>query len=345
MSDVSSSSSASASPPSPLLFFRTITAFQQTAAIKTAIELDLFSAVAQGKQTAAELARHTAAPERGVRILCDYLVVLGFMIKQGGRYALTADSATFLDRHSPAYAGGVIQFMLSPQITGGFDDLTGAVRGDGAFMKQQGTVAPEHPVWVRFAKAMAPMMALPAQLLAALVNGDSSRKIKVLDIAAGHGLFGIALAKKNPNAQIVALDWPQVLEVAEQNAWAAGLDERFSTLPGSAFDVDFGKGYDVVLLTNFLHHFNAAGCETLLKKVHAALADGGKAVALEFIPDENRTSPVDAAVFALTMLATTPAGDAYTFSEYERMFHNAGFGKCQLHPLPPTMQRVVIATK
>jgi cyclopropane fatty-acyl-phospholipid synthase-like methyltransferase len=109
--------------------------------------------------------------------------------------------------------------------------------------------------------------------------------------------------------------------------------------------VDFGKGYDVILLTNFLHHFDAAGCETLLKKVHAALRDGGKAVALEFIPDENRIAPVDAAVFALTMLATTPAGDAYTFSEYERMFRNAGFSQSALHPLPPTMQRVVIASK
>jgi 2-polyprenyl-3-methyl-5-hydroxy-6-metoxy-1,4-benzoquinol methylase len=328
-----------------LLFFRTVTAYEQTAAIKAAIELDLFTAVAQGKQSAAELAQHMAATERGIRILCDYLVVLGFMTKQDSRYGLTLDTATFLDRRSPAYAGGVIQFMLSPQITGGFDDLTGAVRGDGTFLKQQGTVAPEHPVWVRFAKAMAPMMALPAQQLAALVNGDSDRKIKVLDIAAGHGLFGIALAKRNPSAEIVALDWPQVLEVAEQNAWSAGLDDRFSTLPGSAFDVDFGTGYDVVLLTNFLHHFDVAGCETLLKKVHAALVDGGKAVALEFIPDENRTSPVDAAVFALTMLATTPSGDAYTFSEYERMFRNAGFSKSELHPLPPTMQRVVIASR
>ena len=280
MPDESASPSILAAP-SPLLFFRTITAYQQTAAIKAAIELDLFTAVAHGQQKIAEIARHAAAPQRGIRILCDYLVLLGFMTKQDDRYALTADSATFLDKRSPAYAGSVIQFMLSPQITGGFDDLTAAVRGNGTFIKEQGTVAPEHPVWVRFAKAMAPMMAMPAELLATLVNGDSDRKMKVLDLAAGHGLFGIALAKQNPRAQIVALDWPQVLEIAEQNAWAAGLEDRYSTLPGSAFDVDFGAGYDVVLLTNFLHHFDAAGCETLLKKVHAALGEGGRAVRSE----------------------------------------------------------------
>jgi hypothetical protein len=336
-----------AAPPSPSLFFQTVNAYQRTAALRAAVELDLFTAIGEGGDSAAAaLAGRCGAAERGVRILCDFLVVLGFLTKRDGRYGLTPDAATFLDRRSPAYAGGAIAFLLSPHVAGAFDHLTAAVRSGGTAMPEAGTVAPDHPVWVDFARAMAPRMAMPAEVLAALVTaGAADRPLRVLDLAAGHGLYGIALARRNPGSRVTAQDWPAVLAVAAQNARAAGLGDRFATLPGSAFDVDFGAGYDVVLLTNFLHHFDEPTCVTLLTKVRAALADGGRAVALEFIPDENRVSPPDSATFALTMLATTPAGDAYTAAEYGRMFRAAGFGQSDLHPLPPTMQRVVIARK
>ena len=111
------------------------------------------------------------------------------------------------------------------------------------------------------------------------------------------------------------------------------------------FDVEYGSGYDLVLLTNFLHHFDVPTCETLLRKVHTALADGGRAVTLEFVPNEDRVTPPDAAGFSMMMLTTTPSGDAYTFTELERMAANAGFSRSALHPLPPTIEQVVISEK
>ena len=212
-------------------------------------------------------------------------------------------------------------------------------------MENDGTIGPEHPVWVKFARAMAPMMVLPSQLIAQLVDPKADRKLKILDIAAGHGLFGIGFAKNNPQAEITALDWKPVLEVAKENAQKAGVSDRYKTIEGSAFDVEFGSGYDLVLLTNFLHHFDAPTCETLLRKVRSALADGGRVVTLEFVPNEDRVTPPDAAGFSVVMLTSTPSGDAYTFSELERMFANAGFSRSTLHPLPPSIQQVVISEK
>jgi ubiquinone/menaquinone biosynthesis C-methylase UbiE len=226
-----------------------------------------------------------------------------------------------------------------------FKDLTAAVRKGGTVATAEGTVAPEHPVWVKFARAMAPLMVMPAQLLARLVDREANRKLKILDIAAGHGLFGIAFAQQNLQAEVVAVDWPNVLEVAKENAQAAGVGGRYSTIAGSAFEVTYGSGYDLVLLTHFLHHFDPATCEQLLKKVYAALVPGGRAVTLEFIPNEDRVTPPEAASFSLQMLGSTPSGDAYTFLEFERMFHNAGFARSQFHPLPPSMQQVVISYK
>ncbi|HYE64098.1 MAG TPA: class I SAM-dependent methyltransferase [Pyrinomonadaceae bacterium] len=330
---------------SPELFFNTVNAYQRTAAIKSAIQLDLFTAIGEGKETAPELAQRCETSERGMRILCDYLVIIGFLTKEGQRYRLTPDSAMFLNRHSQGYLGGAIEFLLSPMLTDGFKDLTAAVRKGGTVINEGGTVAPEHPIWVSFARAMAPMVMLPAQLIAQLLNVSDKRSLKVLDIAAGHGMFGVTLAQKNPQAEIVAVDWPNVLEVAEENARRAGVSDRYRTIAGSAFDVDYGSGYDLVLLTNFLHHFDPATCEKLLKKVHAALAEGGRAATLEFVPNEDRVTPPTAAAFSLMMLGSTPAGDAYTFKEYERMFSNAGFSRSELHPLPPTLEQVVISYK
>ncbi len=330
---------------SPQLFFETVNAYQRTAAIKAAIDLDLFTALGESGETTEALAEKCSASERGMRILCDSLVVLGFLIKEGGRYRLTPDSAMFLNRRSPAYMGGALEFLLSPTLTDGFKDVAASVRRGGTMLAEEGTVAPEHPVWVRFARAMAPMMRLPAQLMARLVDDGTNRKLKVLDIAAGHGMFGIAVARQNLNIEVVALDWPNVLEVAQENARAAGVADRYSTLPGSAFEVAYGSNYDMVLLTNFLHHFDSDTCVELLKKVHAALADDGRVVTVEFVPDENRVSPPAAAMFSLVMLATTPSGDAYTFADLERMFQRAGFSQSNLHALPPTPQHVVISHK
>ncbi|HVF56275.1 MAG TPA: class I SAM-dependent methyltransferase [Pyrinomonadaceae bacterium] len=338
--------SASHTQPSPELFLETVSGYQRTEALKAAVELDIFTAVAEGRETARELAEACGAAERGVRILCDFLTILGFLTKEENRYRLTPDSAVFLDRRSPAYLGGALEFLLSPTLVDAFRELAEAVRRGGTTLPEGGTVSHENPVWVRFARAMAPLMRMPAQMLAQIVGeGAEGGRLNVLDIAAGHGVFGITLAEHNARAEIVALDWPNVLEVARENARAAGIEDRFSMLPGSAFDVDYGTGYDVILLTNFLHHFDPPTCETLLRKVHAALAEGGRAVTLEFVPDEDRISPPATAMFALTMLGSTPRGDAYTFSELQQMFANAGFSRSEFHRLPPTPQQAVVSYK
>ena len=337
--------SAQTPPPSPELFFETANAYQRSAALKAAVELELFTAVAEGDGTARDVAARCGASERGVRILCDFLVIVGFLTKDGGAYGLTPDSALFLDRRSPAYMGGGLEFLLDPALTDNFDDLAAAVRRGGTAAPAGGTVAAENPLWVKFARAMGPMIAGPAEGIAQMAAGGRPGRLKVLDIAAGHGLFGIAFARLNPEAEVVALDWPAVLEVAKENASRAGVAGRYSTIEGDAFGAEFGGGYDIILLTNFLHHFDPPTCEALLRKVRAALAEGGAAVTLEFVPNEDRVSPPIASSFSLTMLAGTDGGDAYTFPELERMFAAAGFSHSELRPLPPSPQHIVISKK
>ncbi len=337
---MSSMSNDDSTAPSAKLFFEAINAYQRTAAIRTAIELDLFSAIGKTEGTAKEISERIGASERGVRILCDYLTLVGFLTKDSDRYLLTPDSAFFLDRTSPAYAGGMRQFLLAPHLVGAFDDLAKAVRRGGA--SDGGTVAPEHPIWLEFARSMGPMIMPAAEALTGMIELDPARETKVLDVSASHGMWGITFAKKNPKAQITALDWEPVLQVTRETAARMGVTDHFHTIAGSAFEVDFGTNYDLVLVPNFLHHFNPDDCVRFLKKTRAALRREGQIAIVDFVPNADRISPPESAGFSLIMLATTPEGDAYTFAEFQQMLAQAGFQAPQAHPLPP-VSTVIIA--
>jgi 2-polyprenyl-3-methyl-5-hydroxy-6-metoxy-1,4-benzoquinol methylase len=331
--------------PTPERLFDTINAFQRSASIKGAIDLDLFTAIGEGVNTSQALAKRCGAAERGIRILSDYLVTIGFLSKSGGRYTLTPDSAAFLDRRSPMCLASISKFMLAPNQVDGFRDLAAVIRKGEPLAGGEGIVAPENPQWVEFARSMAPLTTLASELIANLLDSHRIAASKILDVAAGHGLYGIALAKRNPQAQVVALDWPNVLQVARENAANAGLATRYQTIGGSAFEVDLGEGYDLALITNFLHHFDEATCVNFLEKVHGALNLGGRVLLLEFVPNEDRVTPPIPAQFALIMLAVTRAGDAYTFTELSRMLKTAGFSSSEIHALPPTIEQVIIAQK
>lgn len=328
--------------PSADIVFSTLFAYQGTAALKSAIDLELFTAIDEGARTVSAIAGRCRTSERGARILCDFLSTVGLLTKSDGNYDLTPESATFLSQRSPAYLGTTARFLLRPELKRDFDDLTEAVRHGGVPPSGENIVAEENPVWVEFARSMMPMMAPAAQAIADLVTSSTSGPLRVLDIAAGHGLFGIAIAMRNPRAEIVALDWKTVLAVAEENARAAQVSDRYRTLSGDAFKIGLGDGYDVALVTNFLHHFDQPTCTMFLRRVHHALKPGGRVAVLEFVPNPDRVSPPFPARFALTMLAETPGGDAYTFDELRKQLEDAGFKNVRAHGLP-TPQMVLLA--
>jgi len=334
----------SALGPDPTVIFDLLNAHQRTAALKAAIELDLFTAIAKGLDTPKAIAASNGASERGIRILCDYLTTIG-LLRKADVYSLSPDSAAFLDQNSPTYIGSIAQFLTSRTLLESCRDLAGAVRKGGTVMSEEGTMDPEHPVWVNFARNMAPLAAPSAHAITELLAAANRPAGRVLDLAAGHGLYGCMIAARFPEASVTAVDWPAVLQVAKQNAERMNVADRWQPLPGSAFDVDFGEGYDLVLVTNFYHHFDAATCTRLAEKIHRSLAPGGRMVTLEFVPNEDRVTPTIPAQFSMMMLASTAHGDAYTFAEFEAMFRDAGFASSEIHPLPALPQQVIVSHK
>jgi len=327
---------------SPAVIFDLLNAHHRTAALQAAIKLDLFRALGEGPSDAATLAQRCSASERGIRILCDFLTINGLIEKENGIYKHSPTSAAFLDPRSPMCIASISKFLGKPEFLDTDVHLAEIVRTGRTSLPGEGTVNPDDPVWVDFAHSMAPMMAPMAGPLGAIALDGLTGPVRVLDIASGHGLFGIATAKHNPQAQVTAVDWQAVLEVAKTNAFKAGVGDRFHLKPGSAFDVEYGGPYDVALVTNFLHHFDIRRNVELLKKVRAAMRPGGRVATLEFVPNEDRVSPPMAASFAMIMLTSTATGDAYTFGELESMYHQAGFHDVTMQAIPRSPHSVII---
>jgi hypothetical protein len=334
------SAEALSSEPNPFRLFDALIGYQVTLAIKAAVELEVFTHIADGAITSKEIARRAQASEKGIRILCDFLTIRGFLTKQSETYGLAPDAAIFLNKRSPAYIGSVALFLAHSSHIENYLDLTASIRKGGT-VHGQGNMGPEAPVWIEFARYMAPMSALGASVLASIVAIPGTPQ-KVLDIAAGSGAYGISIAKLNPQAQIYAQDWKNVLEVAVEGARAAGVADRYHTIPGSAFEADLGTGYDLVLLPNFLHHFDHKTNVVLLKRVRAALQPGGRVATAEFVPNEDRVSPPMSASFSMMMLGSTEGGDAYTFNELSAMFRDAGFSHSTRKELSPSPETLVL---
>lgn len=324
---------------SPERIFGMMQAHVQSSALKGGIDLGLFTAIGEGNTSVAALAEKCSASERGIRILCDYLTVAGLLTKTDGTYGLTPESAAFLDQRSRSYLGSAAQFMNHPMHYKSGANMAETVRRGTTLMNGREFLEIENDVWVDFAKGMMPMMFPAAQHMATKLTAPK----RLLDIAAGHGIFGILAAAAHPGLHVDALDWPAVLAVAEENANKFGVADRWKAITGSAFEVEFGTGYDVIYMTNFLHHFDTAECTALLKKCRAALAPGGVLVTLEFIPNPDRVTPPGQAMFSMTMLLNTPAGDAYTQAELNAMLEAAGFTSNVMEDVPMSPQRIIIS--
>src|SRR5215468_4896972 len=186
-------STAAASKPSPELIFGTLISYQHVFALKAAIDLDLFTAIAEGANDAASLAKRVNAAERGVRILADGMTVQGFLRKESGKYSLTSDSALFLDKRSPAYMGGMAEFIVSEENIRNFSQFTDCVRKGGTVSSIGDNSKPVDHRWVTFARAMGCMAGPMAGVLSQIVNSNPAAELRVLDIAAGHGMYGITV--------------------------------------------------------------------------------------------------------------------------------------------------------
>ncbi len=311
--------------------------------LEAAVRCRVFDVLDAGPKTAEQTAAATGVSARGARALLDALVGLEFLTRDGDRYALAPGAETLLVSTKPGFAGGMFRHT-SRQLIPHWVHLTESVlTGRPAIaVNQEGQGAEFFREFVEdlFANNYGAALALADALKVAEAKGP----VSVLDIAAGSGVWSIALAEKSPQVRVTVVDWPAVIPVCQKVTARRGVGDRYRYVAGDLLQVDYGTGYNVATLGHILHSEGERRSRALLKKVFAALAPGGVIVIAEMTPNEDRTGPPYPLIFALNMLVHTDEGDTFTFGEMSAWLREVGFVDPRQLQVPGPFP-LVLATK
>ena len=311
--------------PSPERVLRTMWDYAPPLMLAAAVRLGIFDLLAAKPQTLGELADACGASHRGLRALLDGLTGLGFLAKEATeRYRLTPESGAFLVSGQPGYLGGM--FAHAHQLVPAWLRLEETVRSGkplDALNQEEGA-----EFFKQLVVSLYSMNLPAAQELGKILGvAETKKPIRVLDLAAGSGVWGIGVAQNAPLATVTAVDWPQVLEITRQFAGRAGMADRFSYIGGDLDSVDFGGGYDIAILGHILHSEGERRSRALLRKTFQALAPAGTAVIAEFLVNRDRSGPPMGVIFALNMLLRTEEGDTFSFEQIASWLVEAGFSE------------------
>jgi 3-hydroxy-5-methyl-1-naphthoate 3-O-methyltransferase len=320
---LTSMSTSGVPAPDPERLLRTMWDYAPPLIVAAAVELGIFDLLAEQPHTIAELAGRTGASTRGLRALADALVGLSFLEKEApDRYRLTPESGAFLVRGKPGYLGGM--FAHQRDLIPGWLHLAETVRSGRPVdaVNQQESAA----FFKELVVSLFPMNLPSAQALGGILDVAKAEKpLRILDLAAGSGVWGIGVAQRSPLATVTAVDWPQVLDTTRRFAEQAGMADRFSYIGGDLNSVDFGNSYDIAILGHILHSEGEQRSRALLRKTFQALLPGGTIAIAEFLVNDDRTGPPIGVIFGLNMLLRTAEGSTYSFPEIAAWLAEAGF--------------------
>jgi SAM-dependent methyltransferase len=309
-------------------------AFAPPLVIEAAMRHRVFDVLATQPLALDALARATGTSSRGLGAIVDVLVGLGLLARDdAGRFALTAESSAFLVSGRPAFVGGLFRHA-SDQLLPNWLHLTEIV-GGGKPARSLGAAETSAAFFADFVEDIFPLSYPAARVLRdALGLADVSAPVSVLDLGAGSGVWGIALAQASPHVTVRAVDWPDVLPVTRRVFDRFGLADRLTTVGGDLADADFGTGHQVATIGQILHSEGIERSRALLRRTHAALAPGGTVAIAEFLVDADRRGPMNGLIFAVNMLVNTEAGGTYSFEEIAGWLTEAGFGDPRQLPAP-----------
>ena len=309
--------------------------------LEAAIKHRVFDVLDSGPKTVAEMKQQTGASERGLRAIMNALAGLNFLAKDANEcYSLTPESATFLVSTKPSFMGGMIRHGSEDLIPKWLKLNEVVATGKPAAAVNEEGAGSEF--FAKFVNDIFPTSYPSAKALAQHL--DLQGEARVLDLAAGSGVWGIALAQSSDAVRVTAVDWPEVIPVTRKTVAKFGLAERFSFVEGDLLEADFGTGHHVATLGHILHSEGEGRSRKLLAKVFDALAPGGTIAIAEFLVNPERTAPLGSLFFAVNMLVNTENGDTYSFEEIREWLEAAGFKDARLVEAPGPSP-LVLATR
>ncbi len=310
-----------------------IRGFMPSRCLLTALELDLFTAVGDGA-SAEQIGVKIHANARAVGTLLNALVALGLLTKSENNYQNTPESARFFVQSSKDnHRNGLLH---TANMWHRWSTLTDAVR--------RGTRVPieraQSPEWTQnFIAGMQRNAKDRAPLVVKALGTAGVRRI--LDLGGGSGAYSIAFAKASPDVQCEILDVAEVVPLTTEYVKQAGVATQVTVRAGDMLSADLGSGYDLVMLNAICHMFSEEQNRDLFRRIHQALAKGGRLAVQDFVLNPEKTGPTHAALFSLNMLVGTEAGASYSEPEYTDWMKAAGFNDVSRVNLPGPSDLIV----
>lgn len=320
--------------PTPERIMQFAWGYAPTLILEVAIKHHLFDYLDETGRTVAEVAAHAKGSERGWRAILNALVGFQFLTREGDRYKTTPESSAFLVSTKPSFVGGLFRHV-SHQLLPAWMKLDEVVR-TGKPPVRVNDSGDGQKFFEELVSDIFNLSFMPATLLGQHLGiaQSTNEEIRVLDIAAGSGVWGIALAKQSPKVKVSAVDWPGVIPITKKHVARFGLDAQFDYVSGDLLEVEFPANQDIATLGHIIHSEGEERSRKLLKKLHAAIKPGGTIAIAEFTPNAERTGPPQALIFAVNMLVNTEVGDTYPFREVSSWLAEAGFKDARELPGP-----------
>lgn len=300
--------------------------FQAAKVFFTANDLDLFSRLREGRE-AADLAYELKVDARALGILLNALVALDILRKEGELYRNAPVAAEFLSG-GEGYRGSIFKHIH--HCWEGWNELPEVLRSGHPAIARESEILGEKEDRTRdFIRGMDDVTReLAPQVVRQLDLGDART---LLDVGGGPGTYAAAFLEHHPNLQEARIfDLPGALEVGREKLAARGMLDRVRLLPGDFYRNEFGSGVDAIWISQVFHSQDEEGCRMLIEKAARALHPGGMLMVHEFLLDEEKTSPMTAALFSVHMLVMTEGGRSYSGSEIAGWMAEQGFEETQL---------------
>lgn len=312
--------------------------------IGAAANSKVFDRLESGPKTIEQVSRATGESERGLRAIMNALVGLDLLKKdQRGKYSLTPESEAFLLSNKPGTLAGFFA-MAGTHLVPDWLRLNEAVRTGMPPMavNQEATGPGFFSVLV---ENIIPMSYRAAAALGQALKLEKTRSpVRVLDVAAGSGIWGIVLAQQSPIVSVTAQDWAKMIPTTKRITQKFGVADRFNYIEGDVLKANFGNDYDIATLGHILHTEGEDRSRKLLKKTFAALKPGGTIAIAEWLVKDDRTGPLNGLIFAVNMLVHSERGDAFSFNEIKSWLQEAGFKKVRKLQAPGPSP-LILATK
>lgn len=300
----------------------TLRSYRRAQVLIAATQLGIFKHLADGPQSASELASRNGADLRALRRLLDAAVAMELLVRNDGLYANAPLAETCLAQEGPYYLGNLVS--REGAFYRRWAHLTEAVRSG---KRPQANVRDEDQEnWVRdFELALLDLARAAGPAVAEALSLPAGRPLRILDVGGGHGGYSMALVRRYPNVRATVFELPAAAEVAHEIIAGEGLSGRVSVQAGDFQKEELGRGYDLVLLFGVLASETEQGKVALLRKCYEALVSGGRLAIRGFWREEEAAASLREALFSLHILLSTDAGEISTLSELEGWLAEAGF--------------------